>query len=323
MTLQAILRGLLLTEIIFYGWLSYALNARGASAGAIAAGVLLIAIAWRMSHALVSFIFTSGLRWRDSRSLPWGNSMAALANELAARFICFNWSQPFESLALGPDPCGRKDGVPVLLVHGFVCNRGLWVKFRKRLAAAGLGPIYTISLTPLFGSIDALVPKLNARIEAICAETGASKVMIVAHSMGGLVARAYLAREGATSGSSRIASLVTLGSPHHGTELGRLGFGLNTGQMRDQSAWLRTLEAAEAASVGRPATLSIYTLNDDLVYPAESSVLAWAENVPVSAVGHMGLVFSEPVALRVIQHLRGAGADLNADPNVGLDNNPS
>ena len=323
MTLQAILRSLLLTEIILYGWLCYALNARGVSAGAIASVVLLIAIAWRLSHALVSFIFTSGLRWRDGRSLPWGNSMAALANELAARFICFNWSQPFESLALGPDPCGRKDGVPILLVHGFVCNRGLWVKFRKRLAAAGLGPIYTISLTPLFGSIDALVPKLDTRIEAICAETGASRVMIVAHSMGGLVARAYLAREGATSHSSRIARLVTLGSPHHGTELGRLGFGTNAGQMRDQSAWLLALEAAEAVNVGRPATLSIYTLNDDLVYPAESSVLAWAENVPVSAVGHMGLVFSEPVALRVIRHLRGAGADLNAGFNADLDNNPS
>ena len=323
MTLKAILRSLLLTEIILYGWLCYALNERGVSAGAIASVVLLIAIAWRLSHALVSFSFTSGLRWRDGRTLPWGNSMAALANELAARFICFNWSQPFESLALGSDPCGRKDGVPILLVHGLVCNRGLWVKFRKRLAAADLGPIYTISLTPLFGSIDALVPKLDARIEAICAETGASQVMIVAHSMGGLVARAYIAREVATSRSSRIASLVTLGSPHHGTELGRLGFGLNTGQMRDQSAWLRTLEAAEAVNVGRPATLSIYTLNDDLVYPAESSVLAWAENVPVSAVGHMGLVFSDPVALRVIRHLRGADADLNTDLNAGLDNNPS
>jgi hypothetical protein len=45
-------------------------------------------------------------------------------------------------------------------------------------------------------------------------------------------------------------------------------------------------------------------LNDDLVYPAESSVLEWAQNVPVSAVGHMGLVFSEPIAKRVIQYLR-------------------
>ena len=79
--------------------------------------------------------------------------------------------------------------------------------------------------------------------------------------------------------------------------------------MRDHSEWLKCLEKNEAvlaAKHGRkpPVILSIYTLNDDLVYPPESSVLAWAENVPVAAIGHMGLVFSPSVARRVIQHLR-------------------
>lgn len=124
--------------------------------------------------------------------------------------------------------------------------------------------------------------------------------MIVAHSMGGLVVRAYLTE----TASSRVAKLVTMGSPHHGTQLARLGLGLNARQMGEPSEWLETLADIEAANVSHPSTLSIYTLNDDLVYPPESSVLAWAENVPVSAIGHMGLVFSESVANRVIRHLR-------------------
>jgi triacylglycerol lipase len=313
LNLQLILRLLLLTEAILYGWLYCVLDRRGMNGAAIAAIVLLIAICWRLSQALASFVVTSGMRFRDGRTLPWGSSLAALANELRARFVCFNWSQPFEALALGPDPCGRQDGVPILLVHGFVCNRGLWVAFRKRLAAAGLGPVYTVSLTPLFGSIDALVPKLETRIEAICAETGAAQIMLVAHSMGGLVTRAYMA--GMDAHPMRIAALATLGTPHHGTRIGKLGIGINVEQMREHSAWLQTLEAAETAHPNPPPTLSIYTLNDDLVYPAESSVLTWAENVPVSGVGHMGLVFSIPVAARVIAHFRSIAS--------GLDNSGS
>lgn len=303
--LQAILLSALLCEALLYAWLYHALGERGVSDVAIMATLLLIAFCWRLSHAMGSFVVTSVLRWRDKRTLPWGNSLTALANEFAARFICFNWSQPFPQFALGVDPSGAKNGVPILLVHGYVCNRGLWVTFIKRLADAGLGPIHTITLVPLFGGIDVLVAKLDARIEAICAETGAPSVMIVAHSMGGLVTRAYLAE----ARTSRVSKLVTLGSPHHGTRLARLGIGTNAREMRDGGDWLLNLvkmetRNTESGQTRFPATLSIYTLNDDLVYPPESSVLAWAENMPVSTVGHMGLVFSEPVAKRVIQYLR-------------------
>lgn len=306
--LQAILLTFLLAELTFYVWLGLALSARGFSVFAMSATLLLIALVWRLSHALASFTVTSALRLRDRRVLPWGNSLAALGNELAARFVCFNWSQPFPGLTVGADPIGAKDGVPILLVHGYVCNRGLWVALRQTLAAAGLGPIYADTFTPVFGGIDVFAAKLDARIEAICIETGADKVMIVAHSMGGLAVRAYMAQTAQTA-VSRIAKLVTLGSPHHGSQVARLGIGMNAGQMCEQSEWLQTLESREAAdAIGglrkRPATLSIYTLNDDLVYPPESSVLEWAENVPVSAVGHIGLVFSAPVARRVIAHLR-------------------
>ena len=297
--LQLILISLLGAEAIFYVWLYLSLIGRGVSGSAIAALVLLLALLWRLSHALASFVVTTALRVRDGRTLPWGNSLTALANEFAARFVCFNWAQAFPGLAIGPDPRGRRDGVPILLVHGYVCNRGLWVAMSKKLAAAGLGPIYTISLTPLFGGMDTLVSALTARVEAICAQTGAAKVMLVAHSMGGLVARAYLAQ----TESSRVAKLVTLGSPHHGTELTRLGLGINASQMSADSVWLKALASREAGRV-QPTTLSIYTLNDDLVYPPESSALAWAQNVPVSATGHMGLVFSDAVADRVIRYLR-------------------
>ncbi len=303
--IQAILIGMLLTELAIYVGLGRMFVERGMSIAAIVSILLLLALCWRLSHALGSFLLTSLLRLRDHRALPLGNSMAALANEVAARFVCFNWSQPFPGLATDREPADAAQGVPILLVHGYLCNRGLWVTFSRALAAAGLGPVHTVTLEPVFDGIDALVPKLAARIEAICRASGASQIMLVAHSMGGLVARAYLAQ----SDANRVSRLVTLGSPHHGTQLAQFGIGISADQMRARSPWLQTLAGKETANAAgstrpQPKALSIYTLNDDLVYPPESSVLEWAENIPVSAVGHMALVFSAPIARRVIAYLR-------------------
>ena len=298
--LQTLIRTLLVMEILFYVWVGGHLAHLGFGVGAIVATILLAALLWRISHALTSYLVAVFLRARDRRSLPLGNSLAALASELRARVISFNWSQAFVHWALGNDPVGAGNGAPILLVHGFFSNRGMWVSFRKRLAAANLGPVYTVTLEPLNGSIDEMATSLEKRIEEIVGATGNEKIIVVAHSMGGLVARAYMAQVA----ENRIARFITLGAPHHGSRIAALGLFECAQQMRYQSPWIEMLEDMEAASPPEVPTLSIYTLNDDLVYPPESSVLEWAENVPVSAVGHVGLMFSEAVANRVIAAIR-------------------
>ena len=298
--LQTLIRTLLVMEILFYVWVGGHLAHLGFGVGAIVATILLAALLWRISHALTSYLVAVFLRARDRRSLPLGNSLAALASELRARVISYNWSQAFVHWALGNDPVGAGNGAPILLVHGFFSNRGMWVSFRKRLAAANLGPVYTVTLEPLNGSIDEMATSLEKRIEEIVGATGNEKIIVVAHSMGGLVARAYMAQVA----ENRIARFITLGAPHHGSRIAALGLFECAQQMRYQSPWIEMLEDMEAASPPEVPTLSIYTLNDDLVYPPESSVLEWAENVPVSAVGHVGLMFSEAVANRVIAAIR-------------------
>ena len=55
-----------------------------------------------------------------------------------------------------------------------------------------------------------MVTSLAARIEEILRATGQEKIVVVAHSMGGLVTRAYMAQVGA----KHIARFITLGAPH-------------------------------------------------------------------------------------------------------------
>ena len=298
--LQSLILTMLLIEALFYVWLGGHMYYLGLAPGQIGAIILLVALLWRLSHALGSYLAAAFLRWRDGRSLPLGNSLAALASELKARVITYNWSQAFPAWAFGPDPVGGGDGTPILLVHGFMSNRGLWMRFRQWLAVANIGPVYTVTLEPIVGSIDAMATSLQDRIEEILRVTGQEKIIVVAHSMGGLVTRAYMAE----AGSTRIALFVTLGAPHHGTRLAGMGLFECARQMEYQGPWLEMLADMEAADPTKVPTLSIYTLNDDLVYPPESGVLEWAENVPVSAVGHVGLMFSEHVANRVIAAIR-------------------
>ena len=75
--------------------------------------------------------------------------------------------------------------IPILLVHGYLCNRGLWWWLRRRLRARR-HVVATINLEPPLAGVDRLAAQLGERIEALLAETGAEKVLLVTHSMGGL-----------------------------------------------------------------------------------------------------------------------------------------
>ena len=290
--LQHWLRILLGAELGGYLLLGWWMHSRGESGLAIVCAIVLIGALWRVSHATGSFVVASILRWRGGRPEPAGTAWAAWRSEVSARLVSFNWSQPFSDLLMGADPVVAGTRSPILLVHGYCSNRGMWWRFRKRLRAAGIGPVFTIDLEPPFASIDAFATQLAIRIKEVCAATGAAKVFVIAHSMGGLVTRAYMR----CYGSERIGGFVSLGSPHRGSALAAFGLGACVRQIRQQSGWLKELEQGEAASgLPRPPSWSIYSANDDLVYPPETSRLDWANNIAVDGVGHVGLLFSSNV----------------------------
>nr|WP_315397946.1 alpha/beta fold hydrolase [uncultured Duganella sp.] len=174
-------------------------------------------------------------------------------------------------------------GLPVLLIHGYACNSGYWRPMSKLLARAGISH-YGIDLEPPGASIDDFVPQVRAAVERLCADTGSSQVIVLAHSMGGLVARAYLRRHGA----GRIARVITLGTPHHGTALAGFGPGSNALQMRRDSPWLAAL-AANEADLQRALFSSIYSVHDNIVAPHDSGVLPGARNLMFGAIGHVAL----------------------------------
>jgi triacylglycerol lipase len=299
--LQLILIAALIVEIFVYVVFGMYWRNRGYEWLVILPALGVVAVALRLLMALPSFMLSGAFRIRDNQQQPWGNALYALAKEIDARAVTLNFSEIFHQLLMRSEPIGPATGTPILLVHGYFSNCGMWWRFRQRLANAGLGPIHTITLSPLWGSIDEMMPQLAAKIEAICTQTGQPQLIVVAHSMGGLVTRAYMTSN--VNGSSKIAKFITLATPHHGTQMANFGIGQCVGEMQMKSGWLAALERGEE-NISHPNTVSIYTLNDDLIYPPENSRLAWAENVRVAAIGHVGLLFSKAIAERVIVEIK-------------------
>lgn len=99
---------------------------------------------------------------------------------------------------------------PVVLLHGFIDNRSVFVLLRRSLAQHGRQQIESLNYSPLTCDIRAAAELLGRHIEGICERTGSERVDIVGHSLGGLIARYYVQRLG---GDSRVRTLVTLGTP--------------------------------------------------------------------------------------------------------------
>ena len=266
-------------------WLRESQGWHGAQALAFA---LIAPIAFHPLVLAPQFAFAA---WRR-RGVPMpgrrlGTGLRAWAGEAVASVRTFWWLQPwFGERAL---PEGTNAGrVPVLFVHGYFCNRAVWTPLAARLAARGHATA-SVNLEPVFGPIDAYAGIVDEAVRSLRARTGAPKVALVCHSMGGLAARAWLRAHCADSA----AVVVTLGTPHRGTELAAVGFGRNVRQMRRNSAWLQALADAEAARVRALFTV-ILTEDDNIVVPPTAQTLEGArETVVLRGLGHVRLAQDE------------------------------
>ena len=195
----------------------------------------------------------------------------------------FLWRQPWRADFADPPLANDPRRPALLLIPGFMCNRGAW----RPLLDSGLLAdcnVATMNLEPIFGEIDAYADGVHHAVERLRSASGASRVALVGHSMGGLAARAYLRK----FGDSHVARVITLASPHHGTILGRLGYGRNAQQMAAGSHYLRRLESGDRGRWARFTTVA--TRDDNLVIPRSSPLLPGARQIELDGVGHLALL---------------------------------
>jgi triacylglycerol lipase len=234
---------------------------------------------------------------RHSRRRDW---LIAYLREAGMSLRQFYWLMPWRANFRMPQPVPPVQPLPVLLVHGYGCNRGLWLPAARWLAGRGYR-VSAINLGPLHCRIDDYAPAIAAEIARVRVATGAARVALIGHSMGGLAARAYLRDCEARGEDPALAALITLGTPHCGTHIARIGLGENARQMRYHAPWVQALGPRKACS---GVTVAICSLQDNIVSrPFEQRLpLPGARTIRVRRQGHMSLAASRRI-LEIVDRL--------------------
>jgi triacylglycerol lipase len=260
--------------------------------------------------------FSIAWRYRSetpaSMRLEWRQAWRLFAGEFIATISSSSWAMPFHRF--NKRPADNPAGLPVLLIHGYGCNSGYWHPLSKVLMREHITH-HAVDLEPVLASIDDYVPIVDKAVNTLCHESGHDRIIIVAHSMGGLVARAYLRDHG----SAHVAKVITLGTPHRGTGLANFGAGLNSKQMRwignpcdgAPCDWLQQLEQTENDEI-RALFVSIYSHHDNIVSPQISSSMKGATNIAFQGIGHVALGSHPAVLAQVIEYIHAASKNFPA-----------
>jgi pimeloyl-ACP methyl ester carboxylesterase len=209
---------------------------------------------------------------------------------------------PWVRALFAADPLAAR--IPVVLVHGLVDNHSIFAVMRRSLRRRGFAHVCSWNYSPLLSDVARGAAELGDHLQRVCEQTGHDRVHVVGHSLGGLIARYHVQRQG---GDRSVESLVTLGTPHQGTVLAHLLPTPLVRQLRPGSPLLR--ELAEPAPGIRTPVTAIYSDLDQVVLPTSAGRCDHpdlrARNVLVRGVGHMSLPYHRTVMDEVAATLAG------------------
>ena len=196
----------------------------------------------------------------------------------------------------------RASATPVLLVHGYGHNRSGWMFIERHLRQCGFDYLTSMNYSPLCRDIGRVALDLAHRIDTIRAITGARRVHLIGHSLGGIVIRYYIQLLG---GDAFVHTAVTIASPHEGTEAGHLLPAPLVEQLHPDSWVIRAL--AHSARPSRVNWVAYHSDLDVLVQPAESAMLRHpalvATNLLVKDHGHLSMLLSPGLGRSVAHQL--------------------
>jgi predicted alpha/beta hydrolase family esterase len=300
---------LLLGELAFFVWITRKGVERGIWSDAVG-GVLFILLPLVLRAVVCFGSYRASLRTIPSKDRIHRSKLFKFFAIEYAHFCKQTLLQlPFPALWRTKGDRGEHsvDGEVILFQHGYAHSGAVWSRTARELERKGYR-VYTID-QPTFAPIDTMADRLALRIQEVLRATGAAKLTLVAHSMGGLIARAYLRRHGGAA----LARAITIGSPHHGTHHAVLARGTNGQQMRIGSDWLKQL-ARERINV--PFT-SIYSVHDTVISPQSSSHLDGVQNIVLHDIGHVSMpsgTATRGVLLDVLKQTDHTRADAGEQP---------
>jgi triacylglycerol lipase len=191
---------------------------------------------------------------------------------------------------------------PILFVHGWSGSASNWNTMKARFEKDGYPSSYLLAYsynTSQSNKVDA-EKEVKPRVESLLKSTGATKVDIIAHSMGSLNSRWYVKFLG---GETKVDEWVSLGGPNHGTTAANICFGTSCTEMRAGSTFLNELNAGDET----PGTVNYGTWwspCDEFINPDSSVPLSGATNTETACISHLALLSDETVYKQVREFVK-------------------
>ncbi|MFD9337273.1 esterase/lipase family protein [Streptomyces sp. NPDC060028] len=193
---------------------------------------------------------------------------------------------------------------PVVFVHGYNADPGVWGALREDLRADGYGDsgLFSWGYDTHQSVNEVLAGQLGAYVDQVRRQTGAAKVDVVAHSFGSLVSRWYVKFGG---GDRTVAHWVSLAGPNRGTSTA-WACALWDQACRDMtpgSYVVKNLNSGDETP-GAVAYATFWSNCDETVNPDDSVPLAGAANTPVGCLKHNDLLDDDATSAGVRAFLR-------------------
>ncbi len=220
-------------------------------------------------------------------------------------------------------------GETVLLIQGFFQTRRVMETLEQRLRADGYR-VVSFHLGGLFNNfntrgIPGLARLIDQKVRRLMDRRGIDSLHVIGHSKGGMVARCLVQQAG---GQEYARTVITLGTPHHGTPTAAIGAGVglllvsrSLWQLLPGSSLVKSLNSEPFPSATR--LVSVYS-RQDLVCPYACSILTPRDgedvrNIQVQGLGHMELVEDPYVYGLLLRELKGRPMDAAAGPVADWD----
>jgi triacylglycerol lipase len=203
---------------------------------------------------------------------------------------------------LDPD-CPRP---PVILIHGLYHNVSAWTLFRRRLQAAGFANLYFLCYSSWNQTFPALVMKLEQLLAEVREHFPNQSPILIGHSLGGLLSRACAQSLG---GPTRLAGVVTLGTPHKGSKMAALGLGTLARSLIYRGPLIDKLD--EGKRKAATPCVALYSPIDNMVLPnqaLQTTEAGWVhqETAPIS---HVAMLYHRQTAQLVLEYLKSMSND--------------
>lgn len=221
---------------------------------------------------------------------------------------------PFHSLRLGEPAAVARQGLliarrwvrgverrfegeapHVLFLHGYLAGGAVFDPMRAHVESALAHTTTDFEYGP-HRAFEAVAEDLSAYIDRI---PPTIPLVLVGHSLGGLLARWYVEELG---GAARVERIVTLATPHGGTERARIAPGSLGAALRPASAVIRRLDVDSSVPL-----VSIAGGDDRVVPVASASAVRNARVEVIPGVGHNELLYdrrAHDVVVRVVRDSR-------------------